>query len=160
MDAKEKKQRFGVTMAPTACTEVWRRNMPFDHNEKGTVTWSYIAVNYYTGMRTHINTYNGRVGVGYNALINTHRVKGWHSRDPQVIPAPSDWAVCADPVVALRDLARSLCLGKSNTYHRCQVVDCPAVVLASAPGSWPYEPLGEPPLALGDMVTPIRPYTV
>ena len=130
MDAKIQKKKFGVTMAPTPCTEVWRRSMAFDHNSKGIVTFSYIAINRYLGTRTHINLYNGDTGPGYNAKLSTHPIKNWG----------------VNPALAEEDLAKTLRLGKDNAYHRCRIVDCPAVVIADPPEGWTEPPILEPPI--------------
>lgn len=138
MDAKQRKKKFGVTMAPIPCTEAWRRTMPFDHNSKGVVTFSYILINRYTGTRTHVNTYNGDAGIGYNATKNTHRIKGWGE----------------DAVEEAKSLAKALQAGKDLPYHRCKIEDCPTAELAQPPEGWTGEPILEPPLTPAPVVPP------
>lgn len=113
---KERKKKYGITLQPIECTEAWVREMAFDHNSKGVITKSYILLNRYTGYRTHINTYNGQVGVGVDTRKYTFLTKGFIERDK---------------VKLLKDLTRVLCVGKSNEYQRCQVADCPIAVLVA-----------------------------
>jgi hypothetical protein len=129
MDPQAKKKKYGLTMAPIECTEAWRRPMSFDHNARGIETFSYILVNRYIGKRTHVNTYSGCTGPGYNAAGNLYPIKKW-----------------GDPVGQEKELAKSLGIGKDNPYSRCRISDCPVAVLAAPPVGWTLGPILEPPM--------------
>lgn len=150
LEAKLIKKLYGVTMAPIPCTEAWRRLMPFDHNSKGVVTYSYILVNRYTGERVHVNSYNGEAGVGYNALHNTYPIRGWHPviTHPWAAlwPQEGKFVVCVKPLDAEVSLNKSLQIGKGQPYSRCLIGDCPMAVLAGPPVGWPGDPIVEPVL--------------
>lgn len=106
--------------------------MPFDHNSKGVRTFSYIIVNRYLGTRTHINTYNGMTGTGFNAGPG---------------PGTATYALKGEtPEEREKDLRLKLRLGKEDAYSRCLIADCPAAVLAFPPEGWTGEVITEPPL--------------
>ena len=123
MEAKDRKKKYGVTMAPIPCTEAWRREMPFDHRSRGVETWSYILVNRYTGTRTHANVYTKPkdepgTGPGHNSLKSTYKIKNYGTAQGE------------------KDLIRSLQIGKDSPYSRCRISDCPVASLALPPDGY------------------------
>lgn len=124
MDMKELKKTYGVTMKPTEATRAFKREMPFDHKTKKTV--SYILINDNStvlpdgsacvGSRTHINTYDGICGPGFNA-------------------AKATWALGDEK--KLKKVLRG--------YDECPVEDCPvAVRVAVIPKPAPATPTQAP----------------
>ncbi len=118
MDAKDKKKKYGVTMAPIPCTEAWRRDMPFDHKSKGIETWSYILIDRYRGTRVHVNTYNGATGPGHNTDRCTFLIKKFGTPEGE------------------KELLKSLRTGKPEAYSRCRIGECAVASLAAPPEGW------------------------
>jgi hypothetical protein len=64
MTDKEKRETFGVAMAPTPATRVFKKQMEHFRNIDG---WAWILVNDKTKVVVHVNTYRGKAGRKWKA---------------------------------------------------------------------------------------------
>ena len=68
MTDKEKKQKYGVTMAPTPCTRLYVADMEYFLTQTPkVVAKKFIVINDATGTYQSAQTYDGRLGKGYDA---------------------------------------------------------------------------------------------
>lgn len=70
---KALRERFGLDGAPIPCTKVYRRPMSFDHGHVNAQSW--ILVHETEGTRTHLNTYDGKLGRNVSAADFTYPLK-------------------------------------------------------------------------------------
>ena len=61
MTDKEKREKFGVVMAPVEATTAYKK--PMEHFQaKGIDAWSWVLVDAASGTVVYVNTYGGKAG--------------------------------------------------------------------------------------------------